>query len=80
MFGLFMHHIFEFTEGLCQECGQKLGSERSLWDPSGCDPHALVFPDWKTLLSRVHMAWDLGSACPLERAFRARLWISSLTN
>lgn len=54
MLAFFMHQIFEMTDTLYQECRQKLGSKKNLWDHFRVSIRMLIFPDWETLLRRVH--------------------------
>jgi hypothetical protein len=54
MLAFFMHQIFELTDRLYQECRQKLGSKKNLWDHFRVSIRMLIFPDWETLLRRVH--------------------------
>jgi hypothetical protein len=54
MLAFFMHQIFELTDRLYQECRRKLGSKKNLWDHLRVSIRMLIFPDWETLLRRVH--------------------------
>lgn len=54
MLAFFMHQIFELTDTLYQACRQKLGSKKNLWDHFRVSIRMLIFPDWETLLRRVH--------------------------
>lgn len=58
LLAFFMHQIFELTEKLYQACRQKLGSKRNLWDHLRVSMRMLIFPDWETLLARVHTPSD----------------------
>lgn len=54
MLAFFVHQIFELTDRLYRECRQKLGSKKNLWDHLRVSIRMLIFPDWETLLRRVH--------------------------
>lgn len=54
MLAFFIHQIFEMTDTLYQECREKLGSKKNLWDHFRVSIRMLILPDWKTLLRRVH--------------------------
>ena len=54
MLAFFMHQIFEMTDTLYQELRKKLGSKRNLWDHFRVSIRMLIFPDWETLMRRVH--------------------------
>ncbi len=54
MLAFFMHQIFELTDKLYRECRQKLGSKKNLWDHFRVSIRLLIFPDWETLLRRIH--------------------------
>jgi hypothetical protein len=54
MLAFFMHQIFELTDRLYQECRQKLGSKKNLWDHFRVSIRLLIFPDWETLIRRIH--------------------------
>lgn len=54
MLAFFMHQIFELTDRLYQECRQKLGSKKNLWDHFRVSIRLLIFPDWETLVRRIH--------------------------
>lgn len=58
MLAFFMHQIFELTDTLYQECRKKLGSKKNLWDHFRVSIRMLIFPDWETLLRRVHTPSD----------------------
>lgn len=58
MLAFFMHQIFELTDRLYQECRRKLGSKKNLWDHFRVSIRMLIFPDWDTLLRRVHTPSD----------------------
>jgi hypothetical protein len=58
LLAFFMHQIFELTDKLYQACRQKLGSKRNLWDHLRVSMRMLIFPDWETLLARVHTPSD----------------------
>ena len=58
LLAFFMHQIFELTDTLYQACRQKLGSKRNLWDHLRVSMTMLIFPDWETLLRRVHTPSD----------------------
>lgn len=58
LLAFFMHQIFELTDKLYQACRQKLGSKRNLWDHLRVSMRMLIFPDWETLLVRVHTPSD----------------------
>lgn len=58
MLAFFMHQIFELTDTLYQACRQKLGSKKNLWDHFRVSIRMLIFPDWETLLRRVHTPSD----------------------
>lgn len=58
LLAFFMHQIFELTDKLYQACRQKLGSKRNLWDHLRVSMRMLIFPDWETLLARVHRPSD----------------------
>lgn len=58
LLAFFMHQIFELTDKLYQACRQKLGSKRNLWDHLRVSMRMLIFPDWETLLVRVHSPSD----------------------
>ena len=58
MLAFFMHQIFELTDKLYQACRQKLGSKKNLWDHFRVSIRMLIFPDWETLLRRVHTPSD----------------------
>lgn len=58
LLAFFMHQIFELTDTLYQACRQKLGSKRNLWDHLRVSMRMLIFPDWETLLARVHTPSD----------------------
>jgi hypothetical protein len=54
MLAFFMHQIFEMTDTLYQKLRLKLGSKRNLWDHFRVSIRMLIFPDWETLIRRVH--------------------------
>lgn len=54
MLAFFIHQIFELTDRLYQDCRRKLGSKRNLWDHLRVSIRMFIFPDWETLLRRVH--------------------------
>jgi hypothetical protein len=54
MLAFFTHQIFELTDRLYQECRQKLGSKKNLWDHFRVSIRLLIFPDWETLIRRIH--------------------------
>ena len=58
LLAFFMHQIFELTDDLYRACRQKLGSKRNLWDHLRVSMRILIFPDWETLLKRVHTPSD----------------------
>ena len=58
MLAFFMHQIFELTDTLYQACRQKLGSKKNLWDHFRVSIRMLIFPNWETLLRRVHTPSD----------------------
>jgi hypothetical protein len=58
LLAFFMHQIFELTDTLYQACREKLGSKKNLWDHFRVLITILVFPDWETLLKRIHSPSD----------------------
>lgn len=54
MLAFFVHQIFELTDRLYHECRRRLGSKKNLWDHLRVSIRMLIFPDWETLLRRVH--------------------------
>jgi hypothetical protein len=54
LLAFFMHQIFELTDGLYHACRMKLGSKRNLWENLRVSMRILIFPDWQTMLKRVH--------------------------
>lgn len=58
MLAFFMHQIFELTDRLYQECRKKLGSKKNLWDHFRVSIRMFIFPNWDTLLRRVHTPSD----------------------
>jgi hypothetical protein len=58
LLAFFMHQIFELTDRLYLACRGKLGSKKNLWDHLRVSMRMLIFPDWETLLRRVHAPSD----------------------
>ncbi len=53
LLAFFMHQIFELTDRLYQECRERFGSKRHLWECLRNVIRVLIFPDWEELLQRV---------------------------
>lgn len=53
LLAFFMHQISELTDKLYQQCRQKFGSKRNLWDHMRASTHHVIFPDWETFLRRL---------------------------
>ena len=54
MLAFLLHQIFELTDRTYQWLRKKLGSKKNLWDHFRVSIRMLIFPDWETLLRRVH--------------------------
>ena len=58
LLAFFMHQIFELTDRLYRACREKLGTKRSLWENMRVYMRSFVFPDWETMLARIHAPSD----------------------
>jgi hypothetical protein len=51
LLAFFCHQIFELTDSLYQNCRQKFGSKRHLWETLRAYVNILVFDTWEALLA-----------------------------
>jgi hypothetical protein len=51
LLAFFSHQIFELSDVLYQQCREKFGSKRNLWEHLRVLVATIIFPDWETFLS-----------------------------